>query len=62
MAKVKVKVLNGQQLQFPDGHIETRSSHPIDGPDNDNMVWHAALAKFVPASKLETVFEDEVDQ
>lgn len=61
MATVKVKVLNAQQLQFPDGHIETRSSHPMHGPTDPNTVWHPALAKFVPADKIDAQFDDEVE-
>lgn len=61
MAKIKVKVLNGQQIQFPDGHVETRSSHPMHGPADPNTVWHPALGKFVPAAKIDMQFEDEIE-
>jgi len=62
MAMVKVTVLNGQQLKFPDGHVETRSSHPTHGPTEPGTVWHAALGKFVPADKIGEPFEDEVEE
>lgn len=61
MTKVRVTVLNGQQIKFPDGHVETRSSHPIHAPTYPDMVWHAALGKFIPAEKSNTTFEDEID-
>lgn len=61
MEKVKVTVLNAQQLKFPDGHVETRSSTPMYGPKDPGTAWHPALAKFVPSAKMETVFEDEVE-
>lgn len=62
MATVKVTVLNAQQLKFPDGHVETRSSTPMHGPKDPGMTWHPALGKFVSAAKMDTQFEDEVEE
>jgi len=62
MAMVKVTVLNAQQLKFPDGHVETRSSTPMHGPKEPNMVWHPALGKFVPSAKMDVQFDDEVEE
>ena len=60
--KITVKVLDAHRLEYPDGHVETRSSHPMEAPPDVAHTWHPALGRFVLIDKMaEYPFEAEVD-
>lgn len=57
--KVKVTVLSANELKYPDGRVEWRSSSPTVEPPG-GKVWHPALGEFVDEGKVEP-YEAEID-
>lgn len=59
--KVTVTVVDTQTLKYPDGHVETRSAHPMSAPPDGNSAWIPALGRFMPQDETDYPFEAEVD-